>query len=351
MPHRNLTAQQIKQFTDAEFIYQHGPCGYVSFDAEGKIICINETFCLWLGLEKAVCIEKSFTSLLNIAGGLYFQMVVNPMLHQHGVANEINFRFGCGEVHFDGLFNAVLHKNEQGENVVINAAVHKITNRKKYEADLLLAKHEAEQGKKKFEFLSNSVPNFIWTVLPAGEISFINQRFKDYFLQDDLQWYNAFLCFPETERAVVKCAWDHSIQTGTILDLEVTMINQQGNPEWFLFRMEPFKNEQGEIELWFGAATTIHENKMQHLATQSQLTQHLSTAHKTIDENKGLFTKIAYNQSHMIRKPLANIMGLIPLLKEEKLSDEGLYVLKCIVDSAEELDLLVKKVVTQTKTT
>jgi len=50
----------------------------------------------------------------------------------------------------------------------------------------------------------------------------------------------------------------------------------------------------------------------------------------------------------MIRKPLANIMGLIPLLQEELLSEEGFFVLKCMVESTEELDVLIKKVVDQT---
>jgi PAS domain S-box-containing protein len=350
MPHNNLAAQHIDQLTNAEFLYQHAPCGYVSFDAQGQILRINDTFCQWLGLNKDECSTKAFSSLLNTAGALYFQMVVNPMLHQHEVATEINFKFSNGAHHFDGLFNAIAYKNERNEIVVINATIHKITNRKKYETDLLLAKHEAEQGKKKFEFLSNSIPNLIWTVLPSGEVDFINQRLKDYFQQDDLSWFSDFGGFPQEQRASVKKAFEESMENGTTMDLEVTLINQEGNKEWFLYRMEPFVNDEGVIELWIGSATTIHESKMQHLAMQSQLSLHLSTAHKTIDENKGLFTKIAFNQSHMIRKPLANIMGLIPLLQEEKLSEEGIYVLKCIVDSAEELDLLVKTVVSHTKT-
>ena len=351
MHNSDTSAKPFEEFIDAEFLYQHAPCGYVSFDAHGKIIRINETFCLWLGLDRAACSEKSFSALLNTAGAMYFQMVVNPMLHQHKMANEVNFKFGNGKEQFDGLFNAVAHKNAQDEIVVINATVHKITNRKKYEQDLLLAKHEADQGKKRFEFLSNSIPNLIWTVLPSGEVDFINQRLKDYFQRDDLSWYSDFEGFPEEERARVKKAWSHSISTGTTLDLEVTMVNQEGKPEWFLFRMEPFVSEEGGIELWVGSATTIHKSKVQQLAKHSQLTSNLSSAHKTINENKGIFTKIAFDQSHMIRKPLANIMGLIPLLQEEKLTEEGLYVLKCLVDSAEELDFLVKKVVTQTKTT
>ncbi|MBG6235517.1 PAS domain S-box-containing protein [Pedobacter sp. CAN_A7] len=351
MHNQDPSATPLDEFINTEFLYQHAPCGYVSFDAHGEIIRINETFCQWLGMDRAAISEKNFTSLLNTAGAMYFQMVVNPMLHQHEMASEVNFKFGKDELQFDGLFNAVVHKNEHGEVVVINATVHKITNRKKYEQDLLLAKHEADQGKKRFEFLSNSIPNLIWTVMPSGEVDFINQRLKDYFQQDDLSWYSNFGGFPEDERARVMKAFDQSLKKGTTLDLEVTMINPEGKHEWFLFRMEPFVNDEGAIELWIGSATTIHKSKVEQLAKQSQLTLNLSTAEKTISENKGLFTKIAFNQSHMIRKPLANIMGLIPLLQGEKLSEEGHYVLKCMVDSVEELDYLVKEVVKQTEIT
>ena len=340
--------QEIERLTDAEFLYQHAPCGYVSFNAEGQILRINKTFCEWLGLAHQDDAPRTFVSLLGNAATLYYQMIVMPMLHREEEANEINLKFVQGEHNFDGLFNAVAHKDAQGALLVVNATVHKITNRKRYETDLLQAKKEAEQGKKKFEFLSNSIPNLIWTVLPSGEMNFINQRLQDYFQQDDLSWYGNFMGFPEAERAVIKEAWNNSMQTGATLDLELTMVNRNGEPEWFLFRMEPFLNEQGIIELWIGSATTIHKNKVQQLEAQSQLTKNLHTAHQTINNNKGLFNRIAFNQSHMIRKPLANIMGLIPLLQEETLSEEGFYVLKCMVESAEELDVLIKKVVDQT---
>lgn len=348
MPNQDALAQEIERLTDAEFLYQHSPCGYVSFNAEGQILRINKTFCQWLGLAQEDNAQRTFAALLDNAAALFYQMVVMPMLHREEEANEINMKFGQGEHNFDGLFNAVAHKDAQGALLVVNATVHKITNRKKYESDLLQAKKEALQGKKKFEFLSNSIPNLIWTALPSGEVNFINQRLQDYFQQDDLSWYSNLMGFPEAERAVVQKAWNHSMQTGAILDLEATMVNQNGDPEWFLLRMEPFLNEHGLIELWIGSATTIHKNKVQQLAAQSKLTKNLHTAHQTISNNKGLFSRIAFNQSHMIRKPLANIMGLIPLLQEELLSEEGFFVLKCMVESTEELDVLIKKVVDQT---
>lgn len=64
----------------------------------------------------------------------------------------------------------------------------------------------------------------------------------------------------------------------------------------------------------------------------------LSDAHVTLDE-------IAHIQSHVIRKPLANILGLAALLENTDAEEDGLRELvQMIRDSAKELDEVIKSV-------
>lgn len=60
---------------------------------------------------------------------------------------------------------------------------------------------------------------------------------------------------------------------------------------------------------------------------------------------------IAYLQSHVIRRPLANILGLCNLLKEGIIDDkkELEFVINSICQQAEELDVVVRKIVSKTK--
>ena len=66
---------------------------------------------------------------------------------------------------------------------------------------------------------------------------------------------------------------------------------------------------------------------------------------KSIEEK---LKKIAWEQSHRVRKPLSNILGLVSLLKDEKHSDKVQELLNMLDESAKELDEIVKYIVHKT---
>ena len=78
------------------------------------------------------------------------------------------------------------------------------------------------------------------------------------------------------------------------------------------------------------------------------LTEALSRLNKIENQNKAL-KEISWTQSHIVRAPLANIMGLIFLLKENnnmEVKDEQLIAL--ISESAEKLDQIIREIVKKT---
>lgn len=78
------------------------------------------------------------------------------------------------------------------------------------------------------------------------------------------------------------------------------------------------------------------------------LTESLNKINKIESQNKAL-KEISWTQSHVVRAPLANILGLIYLLKENsksELRDEEL--IKLIGESAEKLDMVIREIVTKT---
>jgi signal transduction histidine kinase len=213
--------EQFSKYVHPEFIFNEAPIGFVSFTPNGEIIKGNAAFYDFFDETEAEFSTTNFFRLLTKGSTLYFQMVLSPLLNLRGYSNEINLSFFTATGNFDALFNAKAYKDEQGKIVVINAYLLKIIDRKKYEAELLLAKRMAEDS--------------------------------------------------------------------------------------------------------------------------------LNAAKKIIDENNEQFMKIAMNQSHMIRRPLANMLGLLSILKDLKMDDGAGDVLKLLELSAEELDTLIKEVVTQTR--
>ena len=61
-----------------------------------------------------------------------------------------------------------------------------------------------------------------------------------------------------------------------------------------------------------------------------------------------LFRKIAWQQSHEVRKPLANIKGITELLLDNATSSSIDLYLNYLKEATEELDTIIKNIVNQT---
>jgi len=64
----------------------------------------------------------------------------------------------------------------------------------------------------------------------------------------------------------------------------------------------------------------------------------------SLTETKLRLAQIAYTQSHMVRKPIANIIGLSQLLDTTGMNPSVKNIINMISESARELDQVIKKV-------
>ena len=76
----------------------------------------------------------------------------------------------------------------------------------------------------------------------------------------------------------------------------------------------------------------------QHMQTSTELKQ----AKASLSKTKVTLEQMAYMQSHVIRKPLANIMGLTLLLDSMEVDPGLVNMVKMINDSAKDLDQVIK---------
>ena len=338
-----MITNQVDRYLQKDFLYDELPCGFVSFSPDGRILSINKTLATWLETDFTELKGRNFKTLMTKSSVLYYNMVVAQLLHVNKTVNEISLKFLTQDGFFDALMSAKSYQDDQGNVFLINAAIQKISERKRYENELLYEKRHAETERRKFEFLFNSAPNHIWTTDPEGKILMINQRIKDYFnLEHHADPYGIFTIWPaDREKWLNK--FNSCLSSGKVFERHIRLLGVSGFPEWFLIRAEPFYNEEGVIELWFYSGTNINKQKLLELATQDDLKSSLSSAHKTIDKNAELFVSIAMNHSHMVRKPLANILGLVKLMQMENLEGDLKTLLELLLESTEELDSMIKK--------
>lgn len=337
-----MDSTAVNSYLDKDFLYDELLCGFVSFSLDGKILSVNKTMAAWVGIASSDVQQLNFKSLMTKSSLLYYQMVIEPQLNLTGMVTEISLKFVAADGSFDALLSAQSYKNKDNNIFLINATIQKIAERKRYENELLKEKRHAEAERLKFEFLFNSAPTQIWTTNANGQILTLNKKVKDYFgIEQSPDAYGLAGVF-SADRKKCYIEWKRRLSSGKNFEREIRLVGTKGIPEWFIISAEPFYNSEGAIEMWFWSATNINKQKLLHIANNSELKLSLSTAYQSLDKNAERFISIAMNHSHMIRKPLANILGLINLIDIKELSEEYQGIIKLLLESALELDKMIK---------
>lgn len=109
----------------------------------------------------------------------------------------------------------------------------------------------------------------------------------------------------------------------------------------------------GDIRMIQGNVTCIRDAVKQPIrliGINHDITDQQKIQNKIQDQNDRL-RKIAWMQSHEIRKPVANIIGLLNLCDMAKMDIQQHELLAYLKVSAQELDHLIKDIIERTKAT
>jgi PAS domain S-box-containing protein len=129
----------------------------------------------------------------------------------------------------------------------------------------------------------------------------------------------------------------HSFEDKTIKETERRIITDSG-AKWLLVRQYLIKDKDGKPAKLEGIVLDITKRKMHEQETIAKM-QQIESQNKALKE-------ISWKQSHLVRAPLANLLGFVNLLKDNDPPDESL--LGYISDSAEKLDNVIRDIVSHT---
>jgi len=116
-------------------------------------------------------------------------------------------------------------------------------------------------------------------------------------------------------------------------DIEVVDVNKSGQEYWVSMNVSPVADSTGKVTHWISIQRDITESR-----------QYLTA----IEEQNKKFREIAWIQSHVVRAPLARVLGLVDLLAHQTPGDETDVLLKHLSSSARDLDAIIINIADRT---
>lgn len=132
---------------NVEDLYERAPCGYCTCLPDGTLVKLNQTLLGWLGYaRKKLVARQGLQQLLTVGGALHFEMHCTPLLLLQGQVREMSYQLR----RHDGttqpvLLNAKLVYDTDGEPLIVQVTLFDITDRRKYEQELLRTKNLADK--------------------------------------------------------------------------------------------------------------------------------------------------------------------------------------------------------------
>jgi sigma-B regulation protein RsbU (phosphoserine phosphatase) len=130
---------------DFQDMLENSPCGYITLQTNGRIKHVNKTLLGWIGRTADEMIGKRFSDFVNMAGRIYYETHIAPLLRMQGFFNEfaIEMVTAAGEP-IQMICNALEGRDAAGKPLFTRLALLKATDRRRYEQDLLEAREIAK---------------------------------------------------------------------------------------------------------------------------------------------------------------------------------------------------------------
>jgi PAS domain S-box-containing protein len=171
--------------------------------------------------------------------------------------------------------------------------------------ELKCAEQALRESELKLREIIETMPSMLWSAVPDGEPTHLNQRILDYggmrfedFLNLGWKEFVHPEDFLETARAFY-----HAIQTGEPYQAVHRLRRADGQYRWYHARAEPLRDKEQRIIQWYGLSIDIDEGKRAEnelRSTQAKLARASQAA--TVAE-------LSASIAHEINQPLAGIIA------------------------------------------
>lgn len=225
------------------------------------------------------------------------------------------------------------------------------------------AEEQLRRSEEELRALADSIPQLAWMAHPDGKLFWYNRGWYEYTgttLEQMQGWGWKTVHDPKILPAVTE-RWLESVRTGNPFEMEFPLRGADGKYHWFLTRVNPVRDERGNLTRWFGTNTNIDEHRqlLQSLSEArddlerrvQERTAELNTANDDLRKLSGRLLRAQDIEQRRLARELHDSVGQllagigmnISMVQTEahKLSPAAA---KCVSQNGELLDQVIKEI-------
>ena len=166
------------------------------------------------------------------------------------------------------------------------------------------AEEAVELSEARFRQLTHALPSPVWTSDDDGQLTYVNQKWRDQQLGERGRWYEQVGLSPEEE---ARCdeLWKTAVATGATFEAELRFhTGSEAVERWNLVRSIPFLKADGTRAGWVGACTDLTDRRDREAA-------------RRMAEKLALTGRMTSVIAHEINNPLEAITNVLYLMGQE----------------------------------
>jgi PAS domain S-box-containing protein len=291
--------------------------GFFAVDEHHRFTYVNSTFEKMVQRHRDALIGKTLWEVFPEAGGTVFEIQ-----YQQVVTSKASVHFEAFYRPLDIWLSANLYPSGNG----ISAFFMDITEQKRLQGEIWL-------NEQNLKATIDNTEDLIWSVDRELNIISGNTSFRRRMERITGQQVTALKSeyFPENVNNEWMAYYGRAFNGESFR--VIRSLGNDDQPKYDEVRFNPIRNEHREV---IGVSCISRD------ITEQQ--QHLDKIEKQNEQLR----RIAWIQSHELRRPVANILGLIPCFNIQGMTAENAEVLRHLEVSALQLDEIIRRITVST---